>query len=579
MEAINIENLNFSYPKKQEKSLDNINFVINEGEFILICGQTGCGKSTLLKQLKPELTPFGESCGKILYYGKDLRNCDFTTTSKEIGYVLQNPDAQIVTDKVWHELAFGLENMGLDTPTIRRRVAEMASFFGIQSWFRKNITELSGGQKQLLNLASIMVMQPKILILDEPTSQLDPIASNDFVDTLVRINRELGTTIIITEHNLEEIFPIADRVLVMDNAQLLCFDTPVNVVNILSGDEKNYKMFKALPTPAKVYTNINAIYSTNGKCPLTVREGKKWIKDNFNNKNYINNEIAVDREEKGLKKIKFNFKKDKNIVVELKDVWFQYEKGGDVIVRNASLKVYKGEMYAILGGNGTGKTTTLSIIANQNKALRGKVLINNIDIKKYKNNKLYEDNLSFLCQNPQSMFVFDTLREDLEEGLRIKKMPKDEIKERVDEVAKDFNIQHLLNQHPYDLSGGEMQRAGMAKVMLLNPKILLLDEPTKGLDAHSKEEIANILFKLKGKGVTIILVTHDIEFGAMYCDRCAMFFDGSIVSEGEPLKFFSGNNFYTTVANRMSRDTFKGALTCEDVIDLCKANIKTSRNF
>lgn len=226
----------------------------------------------------------------------------------------------------------------------------------------------------------------------------------------------------------------------------------------------------------------------------------------------------------------------------------------------------------ILGGNGTGKTTTLSLIAKQKKPQRGKIFVNGIELKKYNNKTLYEENLALLPQNPQSLFVFETVKEDLEEVLIIKNKDKDFIENEIIRVSKLLNIENLLNQHPYDLSGGEMQRVGLAKIMLLNPKIILLDEPTKGLDVYFKEEIAQILLKLKNMGVTIVMVTHDIEFSSRYSDRCAMFFDGNIVSQGTPREFFLGNNFYTTVANRIARDIFKDALVYEDVINLCKIN-------
>ena len=569
MEAIRVEKLNFSYPGQNKKVLNSINFSVFEGEFIVLCGESGCGKSTLLRQLKPELTPAGDINGEIFYYGKELDKCDPKETSYEIGYVLQNPDSQIVTDKVWHELAFGLENMGIDTQTIRRRVAEMASFFGIQNWFRKDISELSGGQKQLLNLASIMVMQPKVLILDEPTSQLDPIASRDFIDTLVRLNKELGITIIITEHNLEELFALADKIIVMDENRILCMDTPSNVVKILSNNSHEFKMFKALPTASRIYNELKDISLHDELYPITVKEGRNWINRNIDFKKFIDldNKVTKDKQ----------FSRE--IVISMKDVWFQYEKGLEPVLRNISLDVFKGEIYSILGGNGTGKTTTLSVLSKQKRALRGKVLINNIDINKYKNSTLYNENLALLPQNPQSLFVFSTVKEDLEEIFFNKKYNKLEVEEKVQNVAKLFNITDLLNHHPYDLSGGEIQRAALAKIMLLNPKILLLDEPTKGLDAYSKEEIGETLLKLKSSGITIVIVTHDIEFSANYSDRCAMFFDGSIVSEGEPREFYGGNSFYTTAANRMVKDISKNAVTYKDVVNLCRLNANISLNL
>lgn len=565
MEILRVDGLKFSYPNQLKKALNNINFSIDEGDFVLICGESGCGKSTLLRHLKPELSPHGQVSGDIYYYSQKINDYSSKQIASEIGYVLQNPDSQIVTDKVWHELAFGLENMGLDTQSIRLRVAEMASFFGIQGWFRKNVNDLSGGQKQLLNLASIMAMQPKILILDEPTSQLDPIAAKDFIDTLVRINKELSTTIIMTEHNLEDIYSVCDKVIVMEDGKVICNDTNYKVADILSGD-KNHKMFKSLPTPSKIYNQLNEYLEGANKSPLTVKDCRQWLNDSID-------EVTITKLDDTETEINID-EKDREIAIELKDVYFQYNKISEPTIRDLSFKVYKGEIYSILGGNGTGKSTTLSLVARQRKPQRGKIFINNIEMKKYNNKSLYENNLALLPQNPQSLFVFETVREDLEEVLILQNKDREYIDKEVKRVSKLLDIEHLLEHHPYDLSGGELQRAGMAKVMLLNPKIILLDEPTKGLDAYCKEEIGKMLMKLRDMGVTIVVVSHDIEFSARYSDRCAMFFDGSIVSEGTPKEFFLGNNFYTTVSNRIARNIFEDTLIHEDVVSLCKKNIE-----
>ena len=565
MEILRVDGLKFSYPNQLKKALNNINFSIDEGDFVLICGESGCGKSTLLRHLKPELSPHGQVSGDIYYYSQKINDYSSKQLASEIGYVLQNPDSQIVTDKVWHELAFGLENMGLDTQSIRLRVAEMASFFGIQGWFRKNVNDLSGGQKQLLNLASIMAMQPKILILDEPTSQLDPIAAKDFIDTLVRINKELSTTIIMTEHNLEDIYSVCDKVIVMEDGKVICNDTNYKVVDILSRD-KNHKMVKSLPTPSKIYNQLNGYIEGASKSPLTVKDCRQWLNDSMD-------EVTITKLDDTETEINID-EKDREIAIELKDVYFQYNKISEPTIRDLSFKVYKGEIYSILGGNGTGKSTTLSLVARQRKPQRGKIFINNIEIKKYNNKSLYENNLALLPQNPQSLFVFETVREDLEEVLILQNKDREYIDKEVKRVSKLLDIEHLLEHHPYDLSGGELQKAGMAKVMLLNPKIILLDEPTKGLDAYCKEEIGKMLMKLRDMGVTIVVVSHDIEFSARYSDRCAMFFDGSIVSEGTPKEFFLGNNFYTTVSNRIARNIFEDTLIYEDVVSLCKKNIE-----
>ena len=555
MELFKVENLSFSYPSRRDKALEDINFRVNQGEFVLICGKSGCGKTTLLRLLKSSIAPHGEITGNICFNGKPLAESDAKEQASGIGFVMQNPDNQIVTDKVWHELAFGLESLGYKQGEIRTRVSEMASFFGIQTWFYKNVTELSGGQKQLLNLASVMAMQPSVLILDEPTSQLDPIAAGEFLKTLEKINRELGTTIILTEHRPEDAFPMADRVIVMDEGKIIADDSPLEVGEILKS--QNNDMRKALPTPMKVHGSVaNAL-----ACPLTVREGRKWLEE-YSKSNSLNPDvIPKDREPK-----------EKDKVIEIRDAWFRYQKELPDVVKGFNLSVGKGDLVCLVGGNGTGKTTALSLIAGLNTPYRGKVLIKGQSISKIKN--LYDGLLGVLPQNPQSVFVKKTVYLDLMEILSDKKITKEEKEQLVQNISALCRIENLLESHPYDLSGGEQQRAALAKILLMEPEILLLDEPTKGMDAHFKEEFADILMDLKEGGVTILMVSHDIEFAAKYADRCALVFDGNITSQDTPREFFKGNHFYTTAANRMARTCIPDAVLAEDIILACGGNVE-----
>ena len=556
MAHFEIKDLSFSYPTTPDKkTLSHVNLKIERGQYVTVCGRSGSGKTTLLKHLKSVLAPHGTVTGEILFDGKPLAEVDMRTQSAQIGYVMQNPDNQIVTDKVWHELAFGLESLGVDQKTIRLRVAEMASYFGIQSWFHRNVSDLSGGQKQLLNLASIMAMQPSVLILDEPTSQLDPIAASDFMNTVRKINRELRTTIIITEHRLEDIFYASDKVIVVENGTIIADDEPRKIGEFLK--EKDNKMFAAMPTPVQIYYGG----SGQGKCPLTVREGAEWLDQMFAEKKP--EVTAVLDQEEELEELV------KNPAVELKEVWFRYEKDTPDILKGVSFQVPREKVFAIVGGNGTGKSTTLKSICNICKPYRGKVLIDGKPVSKYKTSELFQGNLAMLPQDPQSLFVKKTVREDLEEMVSGK---SSEIEEKVNAVAKTCEIDHLLDSHPYDLSGGEQQRAALAKVLLTEPKILLMDEPTKGLDNFFKLKFAEILEKLKKQGVTIVMVSHDVEFCAKYADMVSMFFDGGIVTTNTPNRFFSQNSFYTTAANRMSRHVFENAITNEDVIELCQLN-------
>ncbi len=550
MEILHIQNLSFTYPNMNKKALDNIDITIGGGEFIVVCGESGCGKTTLLKMLKREISPYGEKEGKILYGGTEISQLDERSAAAEIGFVMQNPEQQVVTDKVWHELAFGLENLGYQTEFIRRRVGEMASYFGIEEWFRKNTNELSGGQKQLLNLAAVMAMSPKILILDEPTSMLDPIAASDFIGTLGKLNRELGLTIILSEHRLEEVFPVADKVLVMEDGRTVCYDSPKNVCVKL----KEHKISEGLPCAVRVYNGLGL----KGQCPITVKEGRNFLSENFSNKiNYL--EIP-------------EYIHESDEAVKLKNVWFRYERDLPDVMRGMDLTVYRGETFCILGGNGTGKTTALGVIAGLNRAYRGDIFIKRKKIKHYSENSLYRHNVAMLPQNPQDVFLKNTVEEDLYEICDVMKYEEKHKAQMVEKIAKKLDVFHLLKKHPYDLSGGEQQKCALAKVLLLSPEILLLDEPTKGIDAGSKHQLSQILKELKNEKITIIMVTHDVEFAALNADRCALFFDGEIVSVDTPQKFFDGNNFYTTAANRMARHMYKNVVTCKDIIDMCRKN-------
>ncbi|WP_375104816.1 ABC transporter ATP-binding protein [Paenibacillus sp. RS8] len=553
MEIYRIEELSFAFPEQEQMALSNINLTIASGDFITVCGKSGCGKSTLLRQLKTILTPHGKRQGAIYYKGQPVEEIDHRTQAAEIGYVLQSPDNQIVTDKVWHELAFGLESLGYDNSTIRLRVAEMASFFGIQTWFHKSVTELSGGQKQLLNLAAIMAMHPSVLILDEPTSQLDPIAASDFLETVKKINRELGTTVIMTEHRLEDVLPLTDRLIVLNEGVVIADDTPQRVGEALS--KLNHPMFLSMPSPMQIYAGVE-----NGLAwPVTVKEGRQWL-DAF----------LKDKTPALMTESQPSMKADGPVVIKFKDVWFKYDKHGPDIIKDLSFEVKQGQFYSIVGGNGTGKTSTLSLMSGILQPYRGKVLIGGKNPAKMNAKELFTNNLGILPQNPQTLFVKKTVELDLFEMLSQLPLTNEEKVAKVEAVVKFAELEHLLSMHPYDLSGGEQQRAALAKVLLLEPKILLLDEPTKGLDGPFKEKLALFLQKLNAEGVTIVMVSHDVEFCAKYAEVCAMFFDGSIITTNEAQKFFAGNSFYTTAANRMARHVWSEGVTIEGVIDLCQ---------
>ncbi len=546
MESYRIEHVSFTYPEAEQSALKEISLTVKQGEFVTLCGQSGCGKTTLLRLLKPVLSPHGKQEGEIFFCGVPLGETEERQQASRIGFVLQSPEHQIVTDKVWHELAFGLESLGFSTAEIRARVSEMASFFGIEHWFYQKTNQLSGGQKQLLNLAAVMAMQPEVLILDEPTAQLDPIAAQDFLHTLGRINRELGTTVILSEHRLEEAFPLSDRVIVLEQGRILADGAPKEVCRRLRGNP----MYQALPATVRICGEVEP----ESEPPLTVREGRLWLSRYGETHSLYPERIAEDR-----------VSAQGEPVISVQEAWFRYAKALPDVIKGLSLTVQKGELFAIVGGNGTGKTTALRLISGLSQPYRGMVLVKGKKLQEHPNR--YGELLGVLPQNPQTLFAGKTVREELEEMLR--GLPCGQAEEQLLQMAELCRLTPLLSAHPYDLSGGEQQRTALAKVLLQKPEILLMDEPTKGMDAHFKRSFADILCRLKQQGTTVVMVSHDIEFCAAYADRCALFFDGAVTSQGTPRAFFAGNSFYTTSANRMARGCLERAVLAEDVILAC----------
>ncbi len=535
MESYSFRHVNFTYPGGTEPALADVCLSVEQGEFLLLCGPSGCGKSTLLRHLKTCLTPHGHLSGEILFESRPLAAVPAGEQARKIGFVLQSPENQTVTDKVWHELAFGLESLGLDTSAIRRRVAEIAAFFGIDGWFHQDVASLSGGQKQLLNLASVMAMQPSILVLDEPTAQLDPIAAADFLSLLGRIHRELGTTIVLTEHRLEDAFPYASRVLVMEKGRILCDGTPQAVGLELKA--QNSAMFLAMPAAMQIWAGVES----KDPCPLTVLEGSRFLTQ------YGSCHPLLPLPDE---KVQNN---PGEPLLSARELWFRYEKDSPDVVKGFSLDLHGGEVYALLGGNGAGKTTALRVLSGLKKPYRGRVQC--------------QGRLAHLPQNPLTLFVRATLREDLQDVFSGSPTPEQEL--LFARTVALCGLGPLLERHPYDLSGGEQQRAALAKVLLTQPDILLLDEPTKGFDAAFKVTFGRILQALTDRGMAILMVSHDVAFCAEYAHRCGLYFDGSIAAQGSPRAFFSGNRFYTTAANRIARHLVPDAVTIRDILAVC----------
>lgn len=627
MKIIELKKLSFRYSGEHKEVLSDIDLAIEEGGFYVICGASGSGKSTLLRQLKTSLQPVGQRSGRILYYGRDLEEVSQYTQSAKIGFVFQNPDTQIVTDKVWHELAFGLESIGMPQDMIRVRVAEMASYFGIQNWFYQSTDTLSGGQKQLLNLASVMVMHPKVLLLDEPVSQLDPIAAADFMATIHKLHAEFGITVIMAEHSLEEVAAYVDEVIFMKEGRLIAKGRMEELGNILETHDPSMEEILTVPMQiARGYEKLqkkkeDTAFTTNDRIPYTVALGQKWMAQRFPlakqeeikgfpfTKQEETEKFAFAKQEEAQRFLgakqeetgRFTSVKQKEkkslpaknpkkqnrgkrsfdgkkipFAIQCTELCYHYPQADVDVVEHLSLFVEEGAIFALMGGNGSGKTTTLHLLGGLLKPQKGTIEFFGRSLTKYKEKELRNGILGVLPQDPTTLFVRKTVEEDLYEVLEDQK-EQNQIKTFFGETKQEIwqnviallGIEDLLKKHPYDLSGGEQQKAALAKVLLRQPAILLLDEPTKGLDAGSKKRLGELLVGLSQKKVTILMVSHDIEFCAKYATKTGLFFDGNIASMQDTKEFFVENHFYTTAANRMCRNYFPDVVTVQDAIRVC----------
>ena len=605
MALIEFNDFSFSYlnsdgTESQRKSLDSIDLEINYGDFVLLCGPSGCGKTTLLTNLKKELMPAGRRSGEIRFNGVRIQDLDDISSACDIGYLFQNPDSQIVTDTVIQEIAFPLENIGLPTEEIRNRISEIVAFFGINDILHKNVNELSGGQKQLVNLCSLLVLRPEVLLLDEPMSQLDPIASYEFLSIVRRLNEEFSITVIMSEHKADSIFPFIDKAVFLKDGKIEFVDNAHNICSEVIDDEifENY-----LPAVTKIYNSLSVKYPSLIKLntPLSIREGRRCLNEihddlikisegseNFDNLGFSNlhhtSKKYQSMEKSGiLDKISLN--KNKNALIQMKGIYFAYEKE-KLILKNVDFDLNRGEFVSLIGGNGVGKSTFLQLLVGILKPIKGKV--------KYRKGI----KLAYVHQNPMIHFSKDNVREEFLESILesnlfnksnvdfkkedyesllklnneefidselLNGLKFDSIEFKFKEIIEFFDICDLIDKHPYDCSGGEQQKIVIVKALLQNADVLVLDEPTKGLDPISSKALADILNSLIDNGLTIIMTSHDLDFVANNCKRCLMLFDKDIQIDDDPKVIFAENNFYTTFTNRMVKEYIPEVVTFDDV--------------
>lgn len=459
--ALAYDDVTFRYPGSHGDVLSGVSMAVPAGAFALLVGGTGSGKSTLLSLAKPQIAPAGDRAGQVRVFGRPVDDLDGAEAC-EVGYVFQDPDNQIVCDSVWHEMAFGLENLGTPQGEMRRRVAEASYFFGMGPWFHSDTDALSGGRKQLLALASTLVMQPRVLLLDEPTAELDPIAARNFLHALFRVNRELGCTVVVATHEPE----------LMADYATCAFELVDGAVRPV-GDLGRFKCEAAL-------AERGALCDANAPAAVSAL-----------------------------------------------GAWFRYGRDDDWVLRGLDLEVRQGEVHALVGGNGCGKSTLLALIAGTRRAQRGEVR-SAISAK------------AMLPQDPKALFAEERVDEELMEWAHIGGYGADEVQAMMGELG----LADRAGLHPYDLSGGQRQMLALGKLLLVHPRLLLLDEPTKGLDRTARERVAGMIEAARRDGVTVIVSTHDLAFVRRVADRVSLMFDGELACTEPVGEFFRNNLFY-----------------------------------
>lgn len=548
---LEFDGVSFCYPHSAHKVLQKVSFSVEEGEFVVLCGASGCGKTTLLRHILKSQIPVGVGEGTMRYRGESIEKMDDVKACTSIAYVGQDPENGIVTERVWQELAFGLESLGLPAGEIRSRTGEMAEYFGISRLFRKETAHLSGGQKQLLNLAAAMVMQPELLVLDEPTSQLDPIGAERFIDTLLKLHRDFGVTIFLCEQRLEQVLAFADKVLVMEQGSVKSC-TPRDCGKYLH--DMQSAVFSAVPVANRVALQWQEKTGLpESRLPLSIREGRQWLGRKVEMLSQKTPVAAKEQlqEEHLQRATGRKYAPKTEIVLEAKKVEFSYEKDKTVL-EDFDLRLLRGMCYSILGGNGSGKSTALKLLAGIYDPRKGSCHA--------------AGRVCYLPQNAKAVFSELTVEEELFAFLCARNVDEKQAQEETEQMLIFMELQKVRFQHPYDLSGGQAQRLAIAKALLCKPEVLLLDEPTKGLDAFFKDKLGKRLRSLCEQGLCVVLVSHDLEFCAQYATHCGLLFDGRIISEGKTKEFFEQQYFYVPAATRMARGYLEHIVTAEEIL-------------
>lgn len=557
MSYIEIKQLTYFYPKQHKPVLQDINLQLDKGKILFVVGESGSGKSTLAKCISGAVPNFygGTIQGSVNIDGQGIIEMQHNTRAREVTMVFQDPESQLIMNKVHREIAFGLENVGVESSEIKRRIWEAMEFSNILDIADREINTLSGGQKQRVAITSAMVYLPNCIILDEPTSQLDPAAAEDVITLIKKINDELGITIIIIEQRIQKWFDIADEILVLSKGEIAFLGNKQEFYN-----QENDTLQDFLPNYLKISKALDLV---NMPCGLKdIRRIIETSKDEYKT-TFLDVKLTSQEE-----------------IIKVEKLCCKYED--TIAIKDLSLSIKQGEFISILGANGGGKSTFLKALMgliNYNGSI--KVLKNSFgtdDSKRLSKNSIVNFSgeykevkklkikdiariIGYVSQNPNDYISKETVYQELKFTLDNYNIKDNGV---IEDTLKALDIYKLVDKNPRDLSGGEIQRVAIASILVLKPKILLLDEPTRGLDTKVKAMLGEILLELNKSGTTVILVTHDVEFASEFCSRFVLMFNGEIVGDGNRQQVLGSGIYYTTTINKIFRDRNKCIFTLKD---------------
>lgn len=550
---LEVKNLSFTYPLAKKNAINKLNFEIGKGEFVLLCGSSGSGKTTLAKCLNgiiPHLAN-GDLEGDVIVNGKNTQDVEMHEISSEIGMVFQNPEDQIFSIRVDDEVAFGVECQGYKRDEITRRVGYALKKLRIEDISRHLTFALSGGQKQKVSIASNLAMLPSIIVLDDPTTDLDPISKQEVMDILLELKNEVDVTFIVIEHDLTDLLEFADRVIVMHDGEIIQNGKPGEIF---------YEQFDLLDKiGVRVPDHIRL-----GKYLLD--KGITWGKSGYPVKKAdikeLTKKILVN---KTLKLPKIEYKdytiKTTEKVAEIKSVNFTYPGAKKQTIFDVNFDIYKGEFFGIVGHNGSGKSTIMKNILGLLKPTSGEILINGKNTKEIDVSNLIVD-IGYVFQNPDNQLFCNTVREEIEFGLKNKNLSEDIIKKEADKALEIVGLTERENEHPFSLSRGQRQRLAVATMLVANPKIIMLDEPTTGLDEKNLSGLLKLMQDIIDNfGGTLIMVTHDMEVVAKYATRVIVINHGQVMLNGNPDDIFG--NHYSELADLKLKPTIIASMSAE----------------